>query len=175
MFALFKSKNPYEQDARRVYAAILEHIRQPVFYTDYGVPDTLDGRFDMMALHMFMVMDRALAEAPGGADFNQALFDVTFADMDQNLRESGIGDVGIPKHMRRMMKGFNGRLHAYNRSLADDAALEATLVRNVYGTLETPEFEKVKKMKAYVQASRDMLKARSFEDLMAGHLTLPQA
>lgn len=170
MFALFKSKNPYEQDARNIYAGILTSIRRPEFYTAYGVPDTLDGRFDLMVLHLFMVMDRVLAEGAIAKTFNQALFDITFSDMDQALRQAGIGDMGVPKHMRRMMKGFNGRVNAYQSSLTDDAALEGALLRNLYGTLAAPELGQVRAMKTYIQASRDLIKRQPFDELRAGQM-----
>lgn len=170
MFALFRAKNPYEQDSRRAYAAILRQVRKPEFYAACGVPDTLDGRFDLMVLHLFLVMDRALAEGRAGRDFNQALFDTAFADMDQMLREAGIGDMGVPKHMRRMMKGFNGRVDAYAKALDQDAAFEAALARNLFGTLETPALDALKVMRGYAQASRDLLRGCSFDDLKAGQL-----
>lgn len=171
MFALLKAKNPYEQNAVRVYAAILTQLRQPDFYKDYGVPDTLDGRFDLMILHMFLVMDRLLAEgAKEARDFNQALFDVTFADMDQGLREAGIGDMGVPKRMRKMMKGFNGRVHAYSAAVASDDALETALMRNLYGTVETPDMAGLHRMKDYIRDCRAVLQAQNFADLCAGRV-----
>ena len=96
MFGLFKSKNPYEQAIHSVYSKALENTRKKSFYTEYGVPDTFDGRFDLLLLHIFLVFNRMLKESAVKAeDFNQALFDETFKDMDQTLREMGIGDMGV--------------------------------------------------------------------------------
>ena len=171
MFALLKAKNPYEQDAALVYAAVLSQVRQPTFYIEGGVPDTLDGRFDMMVLHLFLIMDRALQEGGKVArDFNQALFDVTFADMDQALRDVGVGDMGVPKRMRRMMKGFNGRVHAYSEAIGSDEALEIVILRNLYGTVATPDLAGLRKMKDYIRDSRAELKQQSFADVTMGRV-----
>ncbi|MGB0719898.1 MAG: ubiquinol-cytochrome C chaperone family protein [Bdellovibrionales bacterium] len=132
MFGLLKRKNPYEQAARDLYLCVMAQSRAPVFYEDFGVPDTFDGRFDVLSLHLFMVMEALRAHGAAGADLSQALFDVCFADMDQTLREMGIGDMGIPKHMRKMMTAFNGRMHAYQTGL-EQGDLRAALARNVYG------------------------------------------
>lgn len=162
MFGLLKKKNPYEDDARAVYAAVLTHIRQPVFYERFGVPDSFDGRFDLLLLHVFI-----LIEASGDAAFDQALFDATFADMDQTLREMGIGDMGVPKHMRKMMKAFNGRMHAYADGLEKDD-LAGALVRNLYGTVDVPDGKKVKALAAYVMKSRDSAAALGLDGVLRG-------
>ena len=167
MFALLKDKNPYEASAPHLYAAALERVRTPVLYTLYGVPDTLDGRFDLLSLHIFMIMNRVMEEQ-GAAELNQALFDAVFADMDQMLREMGIGDMGVPKRMRRMMKAFNGRMNAYQSALADDQALEDALIRNLYGTLDAVEAEHVERIKTYVQKQIEFIKDQPISDIMKG-------
>ncbi len=145
MFSVFAKKNPYEQEARAVYAYCLEQIRKPCFYSDMGVPDTMDGRFDLLLLHVFFtIKDR-------DASFGQAVFDIMFADMDQMLREVGIGDMGIPKHMKRMMKGFNGRMHAYQRVLSGEENWGEALQRNVYGTVQSPDAQHIDLLVAYVE------------------------
>ena len=170
MLGLFKEKNPYVQPAKQVYAAILSHIRQPRFYKDYGVPDTFDGRFDLMLLHIFMILHRMLGDGRAEAEaFNQALFDVTFADMDQTLREMGIGDMGVPKHQRKMMKAFNGRMHAYEQALKD-GQLEAVLRRNLYGTVDTPDEKQIAKMAKTVQDRLNFLKTMQSADILNGHI-----
>ena len=134
MINILRRNKPFEQEARAIYSALLLHIRQPVFYTDYGVADKMEARFDLLVLHVYLVMRRLLAEAEFDAQsFNQRLFDIMFADMDQTLRESGIGDMGVPKRMKTMMIGFNGRSHVYEDALAqaDDAALAAALEKNI--------------------------------------------
>lgn len=169
MFALLKKKNPYEEAARAVYAATLAHTREPVFYEDYGVPDSFDGRFDLLVLHVFLILQRVLEEDRALAEvFNQALFDATFADMDQTLREMGIGDMGVPKHMRKMMRAFNGRMHAYSAAL-EQGALGDALRKNLYGTVDVGD-EVLEKMEAKAQAMLLTLKAQPFDDIFSGRI-----
>lgn len=162
MFGLFRRKNPYAQAARRLYADAFTHSRNTAFYSDYGVPDTLDGRFDLLLLHMFLIIQRMQAEGQGGALLSQALFDITFANMDQSLRENGIGDMGVPKHMRRMMTAFNGRMHRYRDALAA-GQIESALAANLYGTVENPDSATLNRMAEYVRENTKALKAQTFE------------
>ena len=118
------------QPERSVYEAIVAAARHPVFYAEWGVADTLDGRFDMISLHTFLVLDRLK-----GAEqtFRQELVDEFFRDMDRSLREMGVGDVSVGKKVRKMAEVFYGRVAAYDAALAGQRdALEAALARNVF-------------------------------------------
>jgi cytochrome b pre-mRNA-processing protein 3 len=170
MFGLLKTKNPYEQAAREVYADLLKRVREPVFYTDYAVPDTQEARFDLLLLHLFVIMQGLLAQrAKGAEDFNQALFDTVFANMDQSLREVGIGDMGVPKRMRRLMKAFNGRMHAYREALEGRDDMADALRRNLYAAAEAPDAA-VTAMKNYVQRSLDLIQKQAPADIMNGNI-----
>ncbi len=170
MLALLKKKNPYAQEARQAYAAALLHTRKEEFYENLGVPDTFDGRFDLMVLHIYMILHRMLEDGQDQAEsFNQALFDVTFADMDQTLREMGIGDMGVPKHMRKMMKGFNGRMHAYEEALEQGQFAQA-LKRNLYGTALAPDDKKIAKMEAKALEMLGFLKTQASSDILSGQV-----
>src|SRR4051812_22915736 len=79
-----------------IYGMIVAQAREPVFYRTLGVPDTVEGRFDMVLLHLWLVL-RRLRESEGGVALSQALFDHFCADMDANLRELGVGDLTVPK------------------------------------------------------------------------------
>src|SRR3954452_9377438 len=81
-----------------IYGMIVAQAREPLFYRSMGVPDTVNGRFDLLLLHMWMVLHR-LRQLDGGAGLCQALFDHFCADMDANLREMGVGDLAVPKRM----------------------------------------------------------------------------
>lgn len=131
MFGLLKRKKPYEQEAKRLFEAVHSQSRGAVFYEELGVPDTTEGRFSILTLHMFMVMHR-LQQIAHGEELSQSLFDVAFEDIDRGYREIGIGDMGIPKRMKKLMLGFNGAIHAYEQGLSDKAALKEALRRNVF-------------------------------------------
>ncbi len=168
MFTFFKSKNPYVQPAKKLYGTALGHIRNPEFYTRFNVPDTLDGRFDLLVLHLFMAMN--VLKSAEGQRLSQALFDVAFNDMDQTLREIGIGDMGITKHMKRMMKGFNGRVHAYDEALDDQGAFFEALRRNLFGTMDNPDEGALMMMHDYVHLNVEKFKQTEFKEFLSGEV-----
>jgi cytochrome b pre-mRNA-processing protein 3 len=135
--SLFR-RNPHRTKAFAAYTSIVERAREPEFFLRFDVPDTLDGRFEMIALHMFLVLNRLKAEYDATSEFSQALFDAMFADLDRGLREMGATDIGVGKRVKEMAKGFYGRIKAYDDGLAgDDAVLAEALRRNLYGTVQS--------------------------------------
>ena len=162
MFGLLKKKNPYEQDAFDVYERIMAHIREPALYTRFNVPDTFDGRYELLLVHAFMVIEVLREKDEQGAvQFNQALFDRIFIQMKITLREIGVGDVGIPKHMQKMMKAFNGRMYSYAEALDTDL-LGPVLLRNLYGTVDAPQEKDPEAFAGYVKANVEALRGQDF-------------
>ena len=108
--------------------------RDPFLYSEIGVPDTLDGRFDAIGLHVFLLIRRLNREPEPGPSLSQAVFDAMFSDMDHNLREIGVSDLSVGKRMRAMWEAFHGRANVYAETIrtADREALEAALARNVW-------------------------------------------
>lgn len=131
---LFKH-DPERDSAQLLYVAVVAQARQRAFYSDMGVPDSLDGRFEMIALHVALVERRLRALS---SPLARALCEALFADMDRSLREMGAGDMGVGKRVLAMAQGFYGRAAAYDAALGDAVLLAATLRRNVYGTLPDP-------------------------------------
>ena len=134
-------KRSIEAAATRLYAHVVEQARQPFFYLTLGVPDTPDGRFDMIALHAALLLRRLRRDRDSTEAVSQAVFDLMFADMDQNLREMGVGDLAVGKRIKAMAQGFYGRLAAYDVGLAapGDEVLADALARNVYRHRERGE------------------------------------
>jgi cytochrome b pre-mRNA-processing protein 3 len=130
----------HERAGYQLYCQAVAAARTPWYYAELGVPDTLDGRFDMVGLHVFLLIRRLRALPPPGAELAQAVFDAMFNDMDVNLREIGVGDMTVGKKVKAMWEAFHGRAAAYQSALADDnaAALEAALARNVWRGAATP-------------------------------------
>ena len=116
MRGLFR-RDRFEEAAESLYRQIVAQARRPGFFRDGGLPDTLDGRFDLLVLHVFLVMHRLKRDQAQTAGLSQALFDVLFRDMDQSLRELGAGDVGIGRRIKRMVEAFYGRVAAYEQGL----------------------------------------------------------
>lgn len=154
----------------RLYSAIVAQARRPEFFTDSGVPDTLEGRFELIALHAWLVMKRLEQGGREAAPFNQALFDHMFADMDRALRELGVGDLGVGKQVKDMAQHFYGRAAAYGAGLAagaDPAVLEAALDRNLYGST-LPDRSQVIAMADYVRRQAANLAAAPLAGLLRG-------
>ena len=122
------------QPAERIYQSVLAASRQPDLYIEFEIPDNLDSRFDMLCLHISLVMLR-LRQLPEEIQkpLNQDLFDRFFADMDFTLREMGVGDLGVGKRVRKMSEAFMGRLTAYDEALTarDIDALGLAVARNL--------------------------------------------
>jgi cytochrome b pre-mRNA-processing protein 3 len=128
------ARRRHERAGFRLYAAAVAAARTPYLYATLGAPDTLDGRFDLVGLFVFTLIDRLrLAPAPGPA-LAQAVFDAMFSDMDMTLREMGVGDLSVGKKVKAMWEAFNGRVHAYAAgvSAGDGKSLEQAIARNVW-------------------------------------------
>ena len=130
--------DPARKEAEAFYAAVVAQARRPEFYGELGVPDTLDGRFELVALHTFLILRRLKAQGQAGGA-GQALVDLFVEDMDASLRELGAGDLGVGRKVQAMAKALYGRIAAYEAGLAGSGeALEAALRRNLYGTAPAP-------------------------------------
>ena len=149
-----------------LYNECIAAARQPAFYARYHVPDSIDGRFDLLLLHVLLVMLRLT-----DGDVRQRLFDLMFADMDRSLREMGVGDMSIGKKMKPMLAGFYGRAKVYEKALAEtnDAILTEALSRNLYGVTSgiAPDASSIAR---YVRASVATLAAQDEDDLAKGHV-----
>jgi cytochrome b pre-mRNA-processing protein 3 len=131
MISLPFRRTPQSRNIDALYGMIVAQARSPAFYLGYGVPDTVSARLDMILLHLVLVL-RRIAAAGATAAIGQPLFDRFCQDIDDNLREMGVGDLAVPKQMRRVAEGFYGRAKAYDAA-DDNAALAAAVARNVYG------------------------------------------
>jgi cytochrome b pre-mRNA-processing protein 3 len=153
MFGWMQKRKNRRKNAACLYEAVMTQARQPYFYAMRGVPDTVDGRFELILLHAFLIWTRLKSEGQEGAMLSQALFDVMFRDMDRALRNMGVGDLGVPHHIKRMMKAFHGRAMAY-------AALESrreALRRNLFGTVASPKDDDILWFINYINSNIDVL------------------
>jgi len=169
---LFRGKRAFE--ASKLYQAIVAQARQPGFYAANGVPDSVDGRFEMIALHMFLVLQRL--KSAGEGEVAQQLFDTMFADMDQSLREMGAGDLGVGRRVRVMAEGLYGRIAAYEAGLVgSNAELAAALRRNLFGTLPEPgpDAATLESLSAYLREAASRLGRQPASALIAGSPDFP--
>jgi len=155
--------------AGALYDAAVARARAPVFYRTLAVPDTLDGRFELIALHVALVLRRLKAVGAEGAALGQDLFDLMMDDMDRNLREMGAGDLGVGPRVRRMASALMGRVAAYDGALAG-GDLAAALRRNVWGTLAELDAALPARLADYVQAAAAGLDGIAPDALLAGRV-----
>ena len=134
---------------QELYHLVVAQSRLPVFYDRGGVPDTVDGRFEILALHMVAVLRVLKSRDEQIKRFAQELYDFMFYAMDVGLREDSVGDGGVRKQIRRLTESFSGRVVAYERALnqaemekpTETEKLDSVLRRNLFGTLEDADFD----------------------------------
>jgi cytochrome b pre-mRNA-processing protein 3 len=136
MFQVFKTRSDGRRKARELYGAVVAQARHVEFYRDMGVPDTPEGRYEMIALHLVLVLDRL-----GGADtaceaLRQETLETFITDMDDAMREMGVGDQVVPRRVKKAAAGVYARGVAYREAVRSDdpALLDTALVTYVYAT-----------------------------------------
>ena len=171
-----RNKRP---DLIPAYTAITRQARQPLHYGKGGVPDSFDGRFDMMALHVHLVLRRLRSEGVARDDIGQELFDIFFRDMDQAMREAGVGDLGVGKKIRKMAQAYYGRAAAYDTAMGKAApsdrkhkdALVAVLTRNLYPEDESAADDgRLAALANDVFELEEKLQLRAVPDILAGQV-----
>ena len=167
-----------------LYGAIVAQARCATFYADFGAPDTVEGRFDLIVLHMVLILQRLgraneagqrFGQAAGqaaGQELGQSLFDEFCRDLDGNLREMGTGDLAVPKRMRAFAEAFYGRQSAYLAALAapDPGAFENALARNIFAV---GDHAGAAALAAYARAAVRQLDAQSDAALFSGAVVFP--
>ena len=153
-----------------IYGMIVAQAREPLFYRDLGVPDTVNGRFDLLLMHLWLMLQR-LKSVEAGMGLSQALFDHFCEDMDDNLREMGVGDLAVPKRMRAFGEAFYGRSAAYDMALTEGReAFAQALCKNVFNGAK---IEKARELAAYAEAAMTALAASSETALLDGTWKFP--
>jgi cytochrome b pre-mRNA-processing protein 3 len=153
-----------------IYGMIVTQAREPVFYRDLAVPDTVNGRFDLLVLHLWLVL-RRLRTIDGATWLSQALFDRFCNDMDDNLREMGVGDLAVPKRMQAFGEAFYGRTAAYDVALeAGDEPLAQALCKNI---LNGEGIENARRLAVYAKAVIVALSGQDETTLLASPWTFP--
>ena len=164
-----------EEPARGLYAGIVEQARRPEFFLACGLPDSVDGRFDLLVLHVFLVMHRLKQDRAQTAELSQALLDMFFQDMDESLRKLGAGDIGVGRRIKAMAEGFYGRIFAYEQALDQGVeALEGCVIRNLYGAAEG-EREQVCAVALYIQHAVASLAGQELAGLLRGEVDFAPA
>ena len=172
MFAFSRRKRRERETAQRLYDRVVGWARSPFLYAIGGVPDTVDGRFEMVVLHTYFVVGRLMAGDEGARKIAQLLFDTMITDMDRSLREMGVGDLSVGRKVKAMAEAYYGRSKAYDAALVSgDEDLAEALLRNVFGTV-LPESgnadSAVEGMVQYVRSTVRNFSEQSLEALTEG-------
>ncbi|CAM5765606.1 ubiquinol-cytochrome c chaperone [Labrys miyagiensis] len=173
MFGLFRNK---ERDSRisRLYDQILAQSRDPVLFLEGRVPDTVEGRTDMMLLHLFLLLHRLNGEKGEAHELARGVCDRFFAELDRAMREMGVGDLTVPKKMRKVADIYTGCSVSYGKALAspDETELADALLRNVYGRAEERRREAVA-LAGYVRRANAALAGVPAETFVRGTIPFP--
>lgn len=173
IFGLFRRHTPPQVIA--TYTAIVAQARQPHFYASLDVPDTVDGRFELVMLHTILVLERLRGGSETDTAFSQDLFDLFFEDMDGTLREMGVGDVTVPKKVKKMAEAFYGRAAVYSQALQDGGtqSLAQAVDRNLFA--DDPRSPAAHAIARYIRAAADALGAQPTDQILGGRLDWPAA
>jgi cytochrome b pre-mRNA-processing protein 3 len=168
------ARRPNRQVSDALYDRIVASARQPRFYSDWGVDDTPLGRFEMLSLHMVLFLERARGGDQAMRDLAQDVTDEFFKDVEHSLRELGIGDIGVPKRMKKLAKMFYGRAEAYRSALVagDEPALAEALARNVRPGGEP--WDGSAPLAGYLFGALTSLREQADADILAGRIAFPQ-
>lgn len=174
IFRLLSRRSPDRATIAALYGAIVAQARHETFYLHYAVPDTVAGRFDMVVLHLWLVL-RRLQTSAAGRTLAQGVFDHFCRDMDHSFREMGVGDLAVPRRMREVGEAFYGRAGAYDAALdgPDSDALASALARNIYASLPRG-FAGARRLADYVRSAAADLAAQDETALTQGQPRFPQ-
>ncbi|WP_425405123.1 ubiquinol-cytochrome C chaperone family protein [Hwanghaeella sp.] len=178
-FRRFLDLDSHDPRAVALYGTVVEQARKPVFYTGLKVADTVDGRFDMIVLHLFLILNRFPREERQSPVL-RALLEEHFADMDNSLREIGVGDLSVPKKIHRMIDALYGRFETYEKALGGATPVEDiadALTRNVYrgNEAEGPGFAAaLEGLTRYVLEARTALAAQDPAAILGGTVSFPE-
>ena len=177
MFYLLTKKGRLSrQRARDLYNQIVRQSRSSIFYEGYEVPDTLEGRFEMICLFGGLLVTRLCRPDMGneGRVLAQAFFDTMFINLDWSIREMGVGDLGVPRRVKAMMASFKGRAFAYDESLrVGQGEVRHVLSRNLYATAPHLSPEVLQVMSAYVMDCASGLNNQGLSDFWQGRVSFP--
>jgi cytochrome b pre-mRNA-processing protein 3 len=175
-------RNSQARTIHALYGAIVAQARSVAFYADYRVPDTVEGRFDLIVLHLVLLLNRfgRQAESARGLGqellgqelLGQELFDAFCRDLDANLREMGVGDLAVPKRMQAFAEAFYGRQAAYRAALdaSDQRAFEKALARNIFPAGDEAGAAQLAR---YARAAVTRLDAQDDSALIRGEVVFP--
>ena len=170
MLRSLRRRAEFQRKAGEIYGAIVTQARQPAFYARLGIPDTPTGRYEMVVIHLFLVLERLRSGGASSEPVAQRLVDAFVSDIDDSLRELGTGDTGVPRRVKRAAGGFYERGKAYREGIADGGrSLDLALVRYLGDTAVAG----IEGLASYMRAAGASLAQQQMTELMEGRLAFP--
>lgn len=175
LWSLIPGRRGLSHTASELYGRLVAQAREPAFYARLGVPDTPEGRLELLVLHVVLVLRRLKREGDAGADLGRALAETFVADMDDCLREMGVGDISVAKKVKKAAAALYDRSKDYGRALdgADAAALARIVARHVFEMEGEPLPPAAQHIANYVLSGALVLEAASAADVNAGRFDFP--
>jgi cytochrome b pre-mRNA-processing protein 3 len=175
-FQRFFIKDDPRRSVATLYGVVMAGARNPKFFERFALPDSFETRFELLALHMFLIMNRLKPEGREGHRLMRNLTEYMVDDLDRTLREAGIGDVGVAKRMKKLISGFYGRVTAYDKALAnkDEKEILRALDRNLFAELDT-DVPNLEAMRGYMLAQRQELLSQPLTAFNEGAVQLAAA
>lgn len=176
LFNIFRAARRRSDVANALYLVAVEQARTPAFFVDLKVPDTVDGRFDLIIIHIMLLVRRLRRQGEEAAEVSQALLNLMFADMDRNLREMGVGDLSVGRQVKKMAKAFYGRADTWETALDGGAVDDVVraLAETVYRAGDAPP-DAMSSLASYIVAADTHLAGQAIEALVEGEADFPSA
>lgn len=175
MLAWLRQRSRLRRTARVLYGSIVTQARSPGLYAAWGAPDTPEGRFEMIILHLVLVLRRLGREAESGSALAQALTEAFVVDLDDTLREMTVGDLAVPRHVKRAVAAVHDRYATYGAALAEPAnAPLADAVEQRLSALSGAEGLDVQAICAYIRGAAEALDRRAGRQILDGELVWPE-
>ncbi len=174
MFKFFRTRKAEKQVAYTLYKKLVEQARHPSFYTEFSVEDTIEGRFDMILLHLFLVDDRLEKAGDTCIKLRRTIHEAMVTDLDRSFREIGVGDMSVGKEMKKVGNAWLGRHTAYAKAFAeeaDSAELIEALTNNVFGGNSG---QSAAELASYARTAKQLLRLAETETITSGNLVFPE-
>ena len=169
----YRARKHHLHVGSQLYLTAVDQSRTPALYTDYGVPDTVDGRFDMIIVHIMLLIRRLRGGGEGAEAISQNVLNLMFADMDRNFREMGIADISIGKHVKRTAKAFYGRAEVLEKGLdAGRPALLDAVQETIYPAIKETD-QGASELTDYIVAVDTHLRTQSVDEILTGNVSYP--
>ena len=175
LFDRFREARRANDVSNRLYVQAVEQARSPAFFTQFGVPDTVDGRFDLIILHILLLIRRLRGNGKLAGEMSQSVLNHMFSDMDRNLREMGVGDLSVGKQVKKMAKAFYGRSESWEEGMdSGRVQLMSAFEETVYRSVEQSS-EQVSRLADYALTLDQALNAQDVDRLLMGEISFTVA